>query len=76
AKAVFGTRICIRGGMPASLLIAGSPAEVEEQVRQLVATVGRDGAYILDGGGAGIPREARPANVRAMFDAIRRHGVY
>jgi len=76
AKAVFGTRICIRGGMPASLLIAGSPTEVEERVRQLVATVGRDGAYILDGGGAGIPREARPANVKAMFDAIRRHGVY
>lgn len=76
AREVFGTRICIRGGMPASMLIAGSPTEVEEQVRKLVATVGRDGAFILDGGGAGIPREARPANVKAMFDAIKVHGLY
>lgn len=76
AREVFGTGICIRGGMPASLLIAGSPAEVEERVRTLVATLGKGGGYILDGSAAGIPREARPANVKAMFDAIKAHGVY
>lgn len=76
AREVFGKTICIRGGMPASLLIAGSPTEVEEQVKNLVATVGKDGGYILDGSSAGIPREARPENVKAMFDAIKIHGVY
>ncbi|MCC7257883.1 MAG: hypothetical protein IT486_05890 [Gammaproteobacteria bacterium] len=76
ARAVFGNTICIRGGMSGSLLIAGSPTEVEEQVKTLVATVGKEGAFILDGSAAGIPREARPANVKAMFDAARAHGVY
>lgn len=76
AKAILGDTVCIRGGMPASLLISGSPAEVEEHTRHLIDTIGKDGGYIMDASSAGIPKEARVENVRAMFDTVKTYGVY
>jgi len=76
AKKILGDVVCIRGGMPASLLIAGSVTEVEEHTRLLIKELGRGGGYIIDSSAAGIPREARFENVRAMFDTVKRYGVY
>jgi uroporphyrinogen-III decarboxylase len=70
ARQVLGDVVCLRGGVPASLLTLGRPEEVRECCRQLIRTVGRNGGYILDGGGGGgIPDEAPIENVRAMFQA-------
>lgn len=76
AKAILGDTVCIRGGMPASLLISGSPTEVEDHTRHLIDTLARGGGYIVDASSAGIPREARFENVKAMFDAVKKYGVY
>ena len=76
AKDVLGGIACVRGGVPASLLISGSPAEVQDHVKMLIRRVGKGGGYIVDGGAAGIPREARVENVRAMFDTVKEHGAY
>jgi hypothetical protein len=76
AKEILGDTVCIRGGMPASLLISGSPAEVEEHAKTLIDTLGKGGGYIMDASSAGIPREARVDNVKAMFDTVKTHGVY
>jgi uroporphyrinogen-III decarboxylase len=76
AKQILGDIVCIRGGVPGSLLITGSASEVEEHCRKLIDVVGKGGAYIMDGGAGGIPRESRVENVKAMFHTVKTHGVY
>lgn len=75
AKKVLGDTVCIRGGVPASLLISGTPAQVSDHCKRLIDEVGRDGGFIIDAS-VGIPDEARYENVRAMFDTTRDYGVY
>ena len=72
AKEVLGDVVCLRGGVPASLLTLGSPTEVRERCRQVIKACGHNGGFILDGGGGGgIPDEAPIENVKAMFAAAR-----
>jgi uroporphyrinogen-III decarboxylase len=40
----------------------------------LIEKVGRGGGLILDAA-CGIPDEAKPENVRAMFEAARKYGA-
>ncbi len=70
AKEVLRDRVCIRGGIPAATLIAGTPAEVRERCKRLFDAVGDGGGFILDAS-VGVPDEARPENVRAMFDCAK-----
>ena len=72
AKAALGTEVCLRGNVPASMLVTGKPEEVDAYCRMLIEKVGRDGGLILDGA-IGIPDEARPENVQAMFAAPRKY---
>ena len=72
AKQVLGDVVCLRGGVPASLLTIGSPEEVRECCRRVIKACGSNGGFILDGGGGGgIPDEAPIENVRAMFTAAQ-----
>jgi uroporphyrinogen-III decarboxylase len=75
AKDVLGDTVCIRGNVPPSLLCVGSAADVVEYCKRLIALVGKNGGFIMDGG-SGIPEEAKPENVRAMADTTREYGVY
>jgi len=70
AKEVLRDRVCIRGGIPAATLIAGTPAEVRERCKKLFDAVGDGGGFILDAS-VGVPDEARPENVRAMFECAK-----
>jgi hypothetical protein len=77
AKQVLGEVVCLRGGVPPSLLNVGTPEEVTARCRQVIERVGKGGGLILDGGGGGgIPDEARPENVKAMFRAVHEYGRY
>lgn len=75
AKEILGDTVCIRGGVPASLLNTGKPAEVQDHCKKLIDVVGAGGGYIMDAS-VGIPDEAKPGNVRAMFETTREYGVY
>ena len=75
AKKVLGDTVCIRGGVPASLLVSGTPAAVADHCKRLIDEVGHDGGLIVDAS-VGIPDEARYENVRAMFETTREYGVY
>jgi hypothetical protein len=75
AKEILGDVVCIRGNVPASLLCTGTPEDVVTYCRKLIDLVGKGGGFILDGG-IGIPDDARPENVKAMFDTAREYGVY
>ncbi len=74
AKEILGDTVCIRGNVPLSILVTGTPDDVRANCKKLIDTVGRGGGYIMDAS-TGLD-DARPENVRAMFDFTRDYGVY
>lgn len=74
ARKVLGEGIAIRGGVPASLLVTGTPELVREHVRNLLETVGKKGPFIVDAG-SGLD-DAKVENVRALFDGVKEFGSY
>ncbi|NHI92620.1 MAG: hypothetical protein EAX96_08960 [Candidatus Lokiarchaeota archaeon] len=76
AKEAFGNHVCIRGNVPGSLLVTGTPKEVEEYVKKCIEGCAEGGGYLLDGGVSGIPDEAKAENVKAMTEAVFKYGVY
>lgn len=74
AKKVLGDHMCIQGGVPPTILQAGSPQDVEEHVKKLIKVVGKDGGLIVGPGSA--MDYAKPENVRAMIDTVKKYGKY
>jgi len=70
AKQTLRGTVCIRGNVPASMLIAGTPDEVREHCKKLFEVVGDGGGFILDAG-VGVPDEAKPENVLAMYQLAK-----
>jgi uroporphyrinogen-III decarboxylase len=70
AKEALRGTVCIRGNVPASMLITGTPNEVRDYCKKLFDVVGDGGGLILDAG-VGVPDEAKPENVRAMFQVAK-----
>lgn len=70
AKEALRGTACIRGNVPASMLIAGTPNDVREYCKKLFDVVGDGGGFILDAG-VGVPDEAKPENVLAMYQSAK-----
>lgn len=75
AKSVLGGHTCIMGGVPHTLMQVASPSEIEEYCKDLINTVGKDGGFIMTTS-TGLTQEARPENVKAMIDAVKKYGRY
>jgi uroporphyrinogen-III decarboxylase len=75
AKEVLGGHSCIMGGIPHGLLQVGSPSEVDEYCRDLLKKVMKGGGFIFTTS-TGLTHEAKPENVKAMVEAVRKYGVY
>ena len=74
AKEVLGDHMCIQGGVPPTILQTGSPQDVEELCKKLIKVVGKNGGFIL-GPGSAIDY-AKPANIKAMVDSVKKYGWY
>ncbi|MFC2014366.1 uroporphyrinogen decarboxylase family protein [Chloroflexota bacterium] len=74
AKEILGDHMCIQGGVPPTLLQAGTPQDVEEHCKKLIKTIGKNGGFIL-GPGSAIDY-AKPENIKAMVDSVKKHGWY
>lgn len=74
AKEILGDRVCIRGNVPLSVLVTGTPKTVRDYCKRLIDTVGRGGGYIMDAS-TGLD-DAKPENVKALFEFTREYGVY
>jgi hypothetical protein len=74
AKKILGDVACIAGNVPASTLCTGTPRDVREHCRRLIATCAPGGGYILTA--AVHMDKGNPDNLRAMMDAAREYGVY
>lgn len=73
-KARLGGWAAFGGNVANSMLHAGTPQQVADCVKQLIDTVGRDGGYGMAAGA--VVDEARPENLRAMFETTKTYGVY
>jgi hypothetical protein len=73
AKSVLGDRFCLMGNVPLSMLQIGSSSEVDEYCRKLIRVCGTGGGFILTSGSNSID-QAKPENVRAMVDSVRKYG--
>ena len=74
AKRILGDRMCIQGGVPPTLLQAGTPKEVEEHCKKLIEVVGEGGGFILSAGSS--IDCAKPENIKAMVDSVNKYGWY
>lgn len=70
----LGGRVCLMGNVPNVMLLGGTPDDVKAYCKRIIDyTRGKpglimDAALMLD--------EARPENLKAMFDFTREYGVY
>ena len=71
ALKIMGDRQCFWGGIPAALLSTGTAAQVKDDVKVLIDLFGPKGGLIVDGS-VGIPDEAKPENVQAMVEVVRK----
>ena len=74
AKDLLRDRVCIRGNVPISLLATGTPDGVRSYCKQLIDYAGKGGGFIMDSS-AGLT-DAKPENVKAMFEYTKEYGVY
>jgi hypothetical protein len=74
AKEVLGGKVCIMGSVPMSLLVGGTPDQVRTCCKSLIDTVGKDGGYIMSSSAQ--LDDAKPENVKAMFEFTKEYGVY
>jgi hypothetical protein len=75
AKQILGGRCSISGNVPASLMVAGTPAEVKDYCRRLIEVCGPGGGYMLAPGNNDVPN-ARLENIIAMDKAVKEYGGY
>lgn len=72
---VVGDKYCLAGGIPSSLLIGGTPEKIKTRVQDLMDNFKSGGGFIISTEFNGIG-DAKPENVRAMTDAVRKLGQY
>ena len=74
AKKLARDKVCLRGNVPVSILMTGTPDDVRAYCKRLIDEVAVGGGFLMD---TGVNlTEAKPENVKAMFDYTREHGVY
>jgi hypothetical protein len=71
-KEICSDTVCFWGNVPASLMCAGTPQEVKDDVKELIDLFGR--SLMIDCN-LGIPDESRPENVLALREAVEEYGV-
>jgi uroporphyrinogen-III decarboxylase len=75
AREILSETMCFWGNVPIQTLISGTPEGTSQDVQELIGIFGDTGGLIIDGS-AGIPKEAKVENVRAMIDAAHEYGKY
>jgi len=77
AKKILAGHTCVMGGVPASLLISGTPNKIEEHIKKLLEEVKPGGGFILAVDiTMGLTPQTPLENVKAMIDAVEKYGKY
>lgn len=75
SKRDYGRRVCVLGNVDLNILGAGTPADVDAEVRHLIQAVGPGGGYIVTSGNS-LAAYLKPENVLALGEAVARYGRY
>lgn len=75
AKEVLGSRFCLSGNVPNSLLAYGTPEQVREYVKKLLHDHARDGGFIIDAAGI-MQIDVKTENLEVLIETTRKYGVY
>jgi hypothetical protein len=74
AREILGGKSCIGGGFPVSLIMTGTPEQVEAETKKLLDAVKGDGGYVLSVGCA--MDDAKPDTLDAFIRAGKKYGKY
>jgi uroporphyrinogen decarboxylase len=74
-KRECGDRLCLLGNVDLNILTAGTPREVDEEVRGLIRDVAPGGGYIVTSGNS-LAGYLDPDNVLSLSQAVQRYGRY
>jgi hypothetical protein len=74
AKEILGDVVCLKGNVPLSVLVTGTPDDIKAYCKKLIDIVGKGGGFIMDA--STVIEDAKPENVKAMFDFTKEYGVY
>jgi uroporphyrinogen decarboxylase len=75
AKKQIGDRVCLMGNIkPTETFFQGTPADVENEARLLIETVGDNPAGFILASGCEIPVDTPPENIHAMMRAAETYG--
>ena len=75
AKEILGDRMCLYGNLTSSLLIHGSPNDVEKECKKLIDGCAEGGGFIL-GTECETPYNAKMENMKAMVEFTKKYGQY
>lgn len=74
AKKVLKNHTCVMGGIAISLLLNGSPEQIDEYIKNLMKQVKPGGGFILALGVGNVPRETPIKNITALLEAGKKYG--
>lgn len=74
-KRDYGNRLCLLGNVDLNILGAGTPEEVDAEVRELIRDVAPGGGYIVTSGNS-LAGYVLPENAIALSEAVQRYGRY
>ncbi|MFO7151873.1 MAG: uroporphyrinogen decarboxylase family protein [Bacillota bacterium] len=74
AKEVLKGHTCVMGGLPMSLIVGGTPEQIDEHVKNLLEKVKPGGGFILAPGVSTAPRETPAENIKALAEAVEKYG--
>jgi len=72
AREILRDHSCIMGAVPSSLLIAGSPQEVDDYCKKLIKGCGKGGGFILRATTDSIEHH-KIENVKAMVESVKKY---
>jgi len=73
---VLGDHVILVAGPPNSLLIGGTPQKVDDYMKSMLTDCKDGGMMIYPGADGGISGDARPENVKALVEAVKKYGKY
>jgi len=74
AKKILEGHTCVMGGIPATLLVGGTPAKIEEYVKNLLEQVKPGGGFILASSIEIVPSNTPPENISALIETVEKYG--
>ena len=76
AKKILKGHTCIMGGIDVGMVIASTPAKLDEYIKELLGEMMPGGGFILSPNIGNLPRETPIENIAAVNEAVEKYGKY